>query len=175
MPDAAALPASVTIAVIRVLRGEVITTGAGVAQKAWGVLYRPIVRDARSHPIEVGAIPIRRHLLRASTGGDAVAGEAVRIDVVTAESTLGGLLFFGLYKEEAERRLEAEERYVEYFSYEVGGMSFAIAQSGYTLTRRLKKKRLEWVRAPHEVRSVHGSAAAGLVEPGGGDRCVVEL
>lgn len=171
--DPAALPASVTIAIVRVVRGETITTGAGVAQKAWGVFYRPIVRDARSRPIAIGAIPIRRHLLRAATGS-ATTNEAVRIDVVAPDPAAGGLLFFGLEENEAAERIEREERYVEYFSYELGGMSFAILQSGYTLTRTVRTKRCELVRAPHAVNSVHGAVEAGLMEPGGVDRYVLE-
>lgn len=65
--------------------------------------------------------------------------------------------------------LDGEETVFEYFSFEHGGVTYAIPQSGFVVVRRRRGKRVEVTRTPRAGGSIHGAVLPGLVRDGGGD------
>lgn len=65
--------------------------------------------------------------------------------------------------------IEGEETVFEYFSFEHGGVTYAIPQSGYVVVRKRRGRRVEVTRTPRAGGSIHGAVVAGLVRDGGGD------
>ena len=187
------LPASVTMSVARVLSGE--ATPEPGANGGWGVLYRFVVRDADDRPIAPGSYTIRRHLLHLSSGGCFATRErGAHISTVELDTDSAPLDFFGIPAGElpaatsssgargahkasiaAEDASDGEERLLEYFSFELQGVTYAIPRSGFVLARSLRRGRLEVVRTPHASASVHGAVVQGRVSDGGGDTYVLAL
>lgn len=169
------LPASVTMSVARVLRGEVSPEDAAGGER-WGVLYRFVVRDADDRPVPPDAYTIRRHLLHVTSGGCFAATEkGARISTVSLDAESGALELVGVRGADLRDDEEGEERLLEYFSFELQGVTYAIARSGFLLARSRKAGRLEVVRAPRAVGSVHGAVVPGLVIDGGADTYVLAL
>lgn len=181
------LPASVTMSVARVLRGEAAPE-AGEGGERWGVLYRLVVRDADGKPIPPDAYTIRRHLLHLSSAGCfAAAGKGARISTVALDAESGAFDVVGLPDPAIEGRdgpdgearaataREGEERLLEYFSFEMQGVTYAIPQSGFVRARSRRGGRLEVVRTPRASGSVHGAVVPGLLGAGGGDTYVIAL
>ncbi|MEZ4298617.1 MAG: hypothetical protein R3B70_26935 [Polyangiaceae bacterium] len=188
------LPASVTMSVLSVLHGEAAAE-LGDAGLRWGVLYRFVVRDADHQPIAAGAYTIRRHLIHVSSSGAFEADEkGARISVVSLDAGAEGFDFVGVEELSAPERhraggvrsaraprvvkeasSEGADSVVEYFSFELGGVTYAIPQSGFVLQRTRRGQRLEIARAPRATGSVHGAVVGGLVQDGAGDTFVLGL
>lgn len=188
------LPASVTMSVARVLNGDA-TPERGAEGGGWGVLYRFVVRDADDRPIAPGSYTIRCHLLHLSSGGCFATQErGARISTVELDADSAAFDFFGIPAEEkppatrssaargarkastaADDAGDGEERLLEYFSFELQGVTYAIPRSGFVLARSLRRGRLEVVRTPHASASVHGAVVQGRVSDGGGDTYVLAL
>lgn len=187
-PVRAPLPASVTMGPAHVL-------GEAEAPRR-GVLYRLVVCDADGKPITSSAYKIRRHVLLVSASGcfardDAkgrislvpldteacghvlVEGDAPsseREGVASAPSASGGgAAPRGAGARAAARGAEGDEATFEYFSFEHGGVTYAIPQSGYVVERKRRGRRVEVTRTPRAGGSIHGAVVQGLVRDGGGD------
>lgn len=185
------LPASVTMSVARVLRGEAAPEAGDGGGERWGVLYRLVVRDADGKPIPPDAYTIRRHLLHLSSAGCFAAdGKGARISTVALDAESGAFDLVGLPDPaldghdapDGEARAapagaarEGEERLLEYFSFEMQGVTYAIPQSGFVRARSRRGGRLEVVRTPRASGSVHGAVVPGLLGAGGGDTYVIAL
>jgi hypothetical protein len=181
------VPASVTMSVAGLLRGE--APSDATEGERWGVLYRFVVRDADDRPIAPGVYAIRRHLLHLSSSGCFSKTEkGGHISIVALDSDGGAFDFVGLTGGElpltaggagqGARRAppgDGEERVLEYFSFELRGMTYAIPRSGFVLARSRRGGRLEVVRTPRAGGSVHGVVVPGLVTEGGGDTYVLAL
>lgn len=184
------LPASVTMTVAGVLRGEAPARKERAPEgERFGVLYRFVVCDSEDRPIAPGTITIRRHLLHVSSSGCFAAIEkGARISTVALDAEGGALDFVGVeggrsslaasgagHGGERPPSGEGEERWIEYFSFELRGVTYAIPRSGFVLARARRSGRLEVARAPHATGSVHGAVVPGLVASGGGDTYVLAL
>jgi hypothetical protein len=160
----AALPASVTMAVERAVRGETMPAGLAIAGSAWGVLYRFVVRDANGLAILPGSFKIRKHLLPlASDGCFARSESGAHITEVELDAGARALDFIeasGLDPGAAEGR----EEVFEYFSFESQGVSYAIPQSGFVLSRSRRGRSVTLERRPQAGGSIHGAVVAGLAE-----------
>ncbi len=105
--------------------------------------------------------------------GDAASSE--REGVATAPSASGGALRRVERGPRAAARaakgatLDGEETTFEYFSFEHGGVTYAIPQSGYVVERKRRGRRVEVTRTPRAGGSIHGAVVQGLVRDGGGD------
>lgn len=182
------LPASVTMEIAAVLRGEVSEPSSG--SRSWGILYRFVVRDAEERPLEPGSFTIRRHVIHVASGGCfATIEKGARITIVSLDRDSAGRELAGAREAAGEIiasdggelsvRLgageEGEERSLEYFSFEMGGVTCAIPESGFSLARSWKDGRFEIARAPRAVPSVHGEVVPGRVSGGAGDTYVLSL
>jgi hypothetical protein len=174
----APVPTSVTMSVAGLLRGEAAPQEPQDQPPEglrWGVLYRLVVRDSDDRPIAPGAFAIRRHLLHLSSGGCFAAIEkGARISIVALEADGSAFDFVGVSGAEPPAG-EGEERLVEYFSFELQGVTYAIPRSGFVLARSRKAGRLDVVRTPRGSASVHGGVVPGLVTDGGADTYVLAL
>lgn len=182
-----ALPASVTMATDRVLRGEALPDPLEMQGAFCGVLYRFVVSDANGRPIAPGAYRIRKHLLHvASSGCLAHEDHGARISVVALDQDGASYDFSGvpvgadLPRREGESKMKGDSKggkdeVFEYFSFELEGVSYAIPQSGFVLARSQKGRRILITRTPQAGGSIHGAVVQGFVTEGGGDAYAVEL
>jgi hypothetical protein len=190
-PVRAPLPASVTMGPARVL-------GEAEAPRR-GVLYRLVVCDADGKPIASSAYKIRRHVLLVSASGCFARDDAKgRISLVPLDTEACGHVLVEGDAPSSEREGVAsapsassggapprggraagraakgaaeggEEATFEYFSFEHGGVTYAIPQSGYLVERKRRGRRVEVTRTPRAGGSIHGAVVQGLVRDGGAD------
>ena len=186
----APMPASVTMGPARVVlaarAGEAERAGgaggAGAGEKS-GVLYRLVVSDADGKPIAGGVYTIRRHVLAVGASGCfapadgkaqiavvALDAQGCGVDLVAVAGAGDGAAAGGRGGGE-----EGEVSVFEYFSFELGGVTYAIPQSGYLLVTKRRGRRVEVARTPRPGGSIHGAVVRGLVTDGGGDGYSFEL
>ncbi len=70
---------------------------------------------------------------------------------------------------------DGEETVFEYFSFEFGGVTYAIPKSGFLVSRKRRGTRCDVGRTPHGGGSIHGAVIPGLVREGAGDGYVFEM
>lgn len=163
--DAAAarakLPASVTMDAARVLHGEALPDEVPATGERSGVLYRLRIRDAAGNPVEGDAYHIRKHHVVGPGIVGFGSGDALpRIASVALDDEGGAYDFVGLHASSAP---DGEDATFQYFSFELQGVTHAIAQSGYSLTRKKRGATVEVTRSPEEGEPIHGKVAKGLV------------
>lgn len=158
--------------------------GAGAGEKS-GVLYRLVVSDADGKPIAGGVYTIRRHVLAVGASGCfapadgkaqiavvALDAQGCGVDLVAVAGAGDGAAAGGRGGSGGE---EGEVSVFEYFSFELGGVTYAIPQSGYLLVTKRRGRRVEVARTPRPGGSIHGAVVRGLVTDGGGDGYSFEL
>lgn len=180
-----ALPASVTMAADRVLRGEELPAEMETNGAFWGVVYRLVVADANGRPIAPGAYKIRKHLLHvASSGALAHEDSGAKISIVALDPEGASYDFAGVpvvtetpagEGESRARGAHGKDEVFEYFSFELQGVSYAIPQSGFVIVRSKRGHRLMITRTPQAGGSIHGAVVQGFVTEGGGDSFSFEL
>jgi hypothetical protein len=182
-----ALPASITMAADRVLRGETLPAPMEMPGAFFGVLYRFVVADANGRPIAPGAYRIRKHLLHVTSSGCFTHEEqGARISIVALDEDgvsldfAGAPVIAGSLRSEGDARSRGEastgkDEVFEYFSFELQGVSYAIPQSGFVLARSLRGRRLLVTRTPQAGGSIHGAVVQGFVSDGGGDAFSIDV
>ena len=144
-----------------------------------------MVSDADGKPIAGGVYTIRRHVLAVGASGCfapadgkaqiavvALDAQGCGVDLVAVAGAGDGAAAGGRGGSGGE---EGEVSVFEYFSFELGGVTYAIPQSGYLLVTKRRGRRVEVARTPRPGGSIHGAVVRGLVTDGGGDGYSFEL
>lgn len=192
----AALPASVTMAVERAVRAELLPEELAIPGEACGVLWRFVVQDANGAPIAPAAYKIRKHLLPMKSEGFVRSDEGARIAEIRLDESSSALDFTSAgavlqasekaassaprpaakgARSSAKSDAQGREELFEYFSFEMEGVSYAIPRSGYVLVKTRRGRVVTLERTPQAGGSIHGAVVAGLVSEGGSDAYSFEV